>query len=100
MIGIIDYGLGNINAFSNILKTLDLTRMEKKPLDGTEYPTQSVTDVEQSIGTIEPLPSPQHLEVKQRDTQKDRNMSLQVQLPFTKYAFENDRGNKISSDFK
>ena len=23
----------------DILKTLDLTRMEKKPLDGTEYPT-------------------------------------------------------------
>tara|TARA_B110000285_G_C15106455_1_gene608308 strand:- start:394 stop:495 length:102 start_codon:yes stop_codon:yes gene_type:complete len=33
--------------------------MEKKPLDGTdERAQQSVTDVEQSIGTIEPLPSP------------------------------------------
>ena len=47
----------------DILRTLDLSRMEKKSMANT--PEQAtVTDVEQSIGTIEPLPSPQHLEVR------------------------------------
>jgi hypothetical protein len=47
----------------DILRTLDLSRMEKKSMVGTpEHAT--ATDVEQSIGTIEPLPSPQHLEVR------------------------------------
>lgn len=74
----------------DILRTLDLTRMEKKPIDGDEGPAQqSVTDVEQSIGTIEPIPSPHHLEFKQKDRSKNLQVSTQ-QLPFTKYEISND----------
>ena len=91
----------------DILRTLDLSRMEKKSMANT--PEQAtVTDVEQSIGTIEPLPSPQHLEVRQRDKNpliEVEAKNLQVQLPFTGYAYENkEKGAKhsqsLSNDFK